>query len=203
MIAVAQALRVLLGLKEGKYGEFEVKKRYASNHGFETSLDQLTPFYEVYASRIIPGNEYQFIGLNLMYEVAKQEGGVTFDNPDGLSTLQEHIKSVETNADLKDFNNYALKTIKNYAMVGGKYKIQLQDCPQLTPTQCQTIYRNYIHNTLIAQMGGHIVDGTKDYFVNGSDRNNKDANFRPRRIITQDNQGWWRNRSATDRATNS
>lgn len=162
--------------KSGTYGEFIVKREV----GTEMTLGVPHPnlHYNVYVTRFMSGNEYQFIGLNLMYEVAKQEGGVTFYNPAGLTTLREHIRSVETNPDLKDFNSYALEIIKRNVTIGGKYNIRMEDCQQLNRQQQQAIYHKYIHNTLIAKMIWEWEKKT-GYIVNGSDRSNKDANFRP------------------------
>lgn len=174
--------------KEGQYGDFTVKEN------FELIGENL---FEVYATRKMPGNEYQFIGLKLMHEVAKQEGKLSFDNKLGKMDLDGCISSMEKISKLNDFYEYVWGLIKDKVTLGGTLDVNMENCKKLTKKDCQTIYHDYIHNTLVAKMIWNMKEKTA-YIVNGSDRNNKDGNFKPRRIITLDNQGYMQNRKATD-----
>lgn len=173
---------------EGTYGEFTIKKKSRILKPDE---------YQVYATRYMPGNEYQFIGLSLMHQVATEVGGVTFDESEGRVELTKRIQSIQDEK-LKIFHDFAMAKVRKNAQIGGKYDIKFEDCTELTQEMRRAIYHDYIHNSLVAKMIWR-WENKMDYIANGSDRNNKDDKFTPRRIITKDNKGYFYNRSATDR----
>lgn len=158
--------------KEGVYGELEVVNTWQR--------------YEVRAKRTLWHNSYQFIPLEVMYDLAEtQMNAVSFTKKSGLAQLKIYFTEVQADPVLAKFRDYTLKMVRANYKVNPQVMITTQSAG-LTEKESQYMYHEYIH----ASMAAELVHGIKffsQYTANGGIDNNKTPEYYPWRVLITDN----------------
>lgn len=159
--------------KEGVYGELEVVK----------TLQR----YEVRAKRTLWHNSYQFIPLEVMYDLAEtQLNAVSFTNKAGLPQLKKYFAEVQADPVLAKFRNATIEQVRSNYQINARLEVTTLRAG-LTEKESQYLYHEYIHASMAAELVYDLVKVFSQYTANGGIDANKDAQYYPRRVLISDN----------------
>lgn len=159
--------------KDGMYGEIKVVNTFTK--------------YEVRGKRYVNGNSYQYIPLEVMYDLAQNElNAVKFNNTDGLFQLNKNFTEVKVDPVLCKFRNSAIRLVKENYLTKSSLNITTH-LAGLEFKESQYLYHEYIHVSLAAELK-YGMDYFSSYMTNGSQDYNKDENYYPTRVIVLDNK---------------
>lgn len=100
----------------------------------------------IYAKRIVPYKDYQFILANGLKKIAEQEG-LKFQG-DGIDTLNDNITEMLSHSVLQLLDQYTSQYLLQHYKEAGFYQIDLNQS-KLQPDQQKELYGNYLHNSLV------------------------------------------------------
>ena len=153
------------GLEFG--GEFKVK-------GVHTGKDSF--IFKVYANKSFNKNNYQFVALEIMRDIAIREAHISFTGND-KKNLEDDIASIEDGSDeLKLFRAHAHPFIMTTSLANGlDYRVDANAA--LSQGARQKLYHDYIHNSLNLERTGFGTNKGNRYAATGQ----------PQRLIINDN----------------
>lgn len=178
--------------EDGDYGEFRV----VSNISYT-----LQRRYKVRANRIFNENAYQYVGLKLMHDLAKDDylKALEFSDFSGKQLLNESFNEINANTILAKYTKGAIAKAQANFKTNNDEFFDLLFEEFLDPQEAKYLYHDFVHNSITPEFSFNINKFTREYLTNGSADYNKDNNFDPIRVMLYDNDDGVQNEKIPDR----